>query len=226
MRGADIPSAPIAWLPTLLAKGPVPLQREHLRRHPHTARAMRLHCIVLDTSGSMQRQGRLARAKGQVAALLEQAARQRDDVAVLCFGGQGVELLMPPGPARSSARQRLRPLGGGGGTPLARALSEADRLLQAASRTPASSRAALGKGSGAGRARAIEGWLWLLSDGRTLEQPRPPRAARHVVIVDFDDPLKPAGRCAAWAEAWGARYLRPEYGANAAQPVTPAHLLN
>lgn len=212
------PGAAIAWLPTLLAKGPAPLRRQHLRHRPLAARAARLHCIVLDTSGSMHQQGRLARAKGQVAAMLEQAARQGDDVAVLCFGGRGVELLIPPGPVRSAARHRLRPLGGGGGTPLAQALSEADRLLQAASRRCGAARATsttrarhaarAAQGSGHAQAPAFDGWLWLLSDGRTLEQPSPPRAARQVVIVDFDDPRIPLGRCAAWAAAWGARYLR------------------
>jgi magnesium chelatase subunit ChlD-like protein len=189
----------IAWLPTLIAKGPAPLQRQHLRHPSQALRATRLHCIVLDTSGSMRQQGRLALAKGHVALLLEQAARQGDDVALLSFGGRGVELLLPPGRARASASQRVRPLGGGGGTPLAEALAEADRLLQ---RT---ARAAPGQAGG----RPVERWLWLLSDGRTLEQPQAPRAAQQLVIVDFDDPHKPLGRCAAWAARWGAAHQRP-----------------
>lgn len=187
----------------MIAKGPERLARPHLRHAPRAVHAVRLHCIVLDTSGSMHQQGRLALAKGQVAAMLEQAARQGDDVAVLCFGGQGVDLLLPPGPARAAARHRLRPLGGGGGTPLAQALNEADRLLQRAARAasvPASGALAGG--------RVFECWLWLLSDGRTLEQPRAPRAAQQVVVVDFDDPRKVVGRCAAWATAWGASYHR------------------
>ncbi|WP_242671133.1 vWA domain-containing protein [Hylemonella gracilis] len=104
----------IAWLSTLIAKGPAPLQRQHLRRPPQALRAARLHCIVLDTSGSMRQQGRLALAKGHVALLLERAAREGDDVALLGFGGRGVELLLPPGRARASGAQRVRPLGGGG----------------------------------------------------------------------------------------------------------------
>jgi magnesium chelatase subunit ChlD-like protein len=123
-------SAAIAWLPTVVAKGPAPLQREHLRRQPMALRGSRLHCIVLDTSGSMRRRGRLALAKGHAAFMIEQAARQGDDVALLRFGGQGVELLLPPGRARAAGSQRLRPVGGGGGTPLAEALVQAERLLQ------------------------------------------------------------------------------------------------
>jgi magnesium chelatase subunit ChlD-like protein len=198
-------------LPTLIAKGTAPLQRQHLRHPSQALRATRLHCIVLDTSGSMRQQGRLALAKGHVALLLEQAARQGDDVALLSFGGRGVELLLPPARARASACQRLRPLGGGGGTPLAEALAEANRLLQRATR------AAPGQAGG----RPVERWLWLLSDGRTREQPQAPRAAQQLVIVDFDDPHKPLGRCAVWAARWGAAHQRP---AGAPPPFPSASL--
>ncbi len=177
----------------MVAKGPAPLAREHLRRQPVALRASRLHCIVLDTSGSMRQRGRLALAKGHAAFMIEQAARQGDDVALLRFGGQGVELLLPPGRARASGSQRLRPVGGGGGTPLADALVQADRLLQ---RT-------LRKNSSKG---PTECWLWLLTDGRTLEQPQAPLTPQHLVIVDFDDPKTPLGRCAAWAMRWGAEH--------------------
>lgn len=153
-------------------------------------RTGRLHCIVLDTSGSMRQRGRLALAKGHAARMIEQAARQGDDVALLRFGGQGVELLLPPGRARASGSQRLRPVGGGGGTPLTDALAHADQLLQRAARTSGPQ----------------ESWLWLLTDGRTLEQPQAPRMPQHLVIVDFDDPNKHLGRCADWAARWGAAH--------------------
>lgn len=186
-------------MPTVVAKGPAPLQRTHLRHQLVALRAGRLHCIVLDTSGSMRQRGRLALAKGHAAFMIEQAARQGDDVALLRFGGQGVELLLPPGRARASGSQRLRPVGGGGGTPLAEALVQADRLLQRTLRTNSS------KG-------LIECWLWLLTDGRTLEQPQAPQTPQHLVIVDFDDPKKNLGRCAAWAARWGAEHhLAPTF---------------
>jgi magnesium chelatase subunit ChlD-like protein len=113
-------------------------------------------------------------------------------VALLCFGGQGVELRLPPGPARASGREKVRPLGGGGGTPVTHALAEADRLLRRAER----------------REGPVESWLWLLTDGRTLERPAAPAAARHVVVVDFDDPARALGRCADWARGWGAEHHR------------------
>jgi magnesium chelatase subunit ChlD-like protein len=187
----------IAWLRTLLAKGPQALQRAHLRHQPLAARAPRLHLIALDTSGSMRRDGRLAAAKGHAALLIEQAAGSNDDVALLSFGGAGVELLLVPGPARRSGAARVRPLGGGGGTPLASALAEAERLLRR-SRVQHRSQG------------ACETWLWLLTDGRSLEQPVAPGAAEHIVIIDFDAPAGAPGtgigRCAAWAAEWGAEH--------------------
>jgi magnesium chelatase subunit ChlD-like protein len=142
----------------------------------------------------MRRGGRLAHAKGHALRLLEHAARTGDDAALLCFGGGRVQLVLPPArtqaQARSARHARVHALGGGGGTPLAQALAQADHLMRHAAQ----------------RQAAAECWLWLLTDGRTLEQPLPPRAARHIVIVDFDDPARPLGRCAAWAARWGAEH--------------------
>lgn len=189
--GGDSPT--IAWLRTLLAKGPLALQREHLRYQPQAVAAPRLHLIVLDTSGSMRQGGRLALAKGHAACLIEQAARAGDHVGLLCFGGDGVQLVLPPGPARAAGAERVRQCGGGGGTPLRRALAVANTLLAQARRRNSSGPA----------------WLWLLTDGRTLEQPAAPKGAEHAVVLDFDDHLlasRARGRCAAWAARWGAEY--------------------
>ena len=183
-------STAIAWLRTLLAKGPRALQRDHLRYQPQVLAVPRLHLIVLDTSGSMRQGGRLALAKGHAARLVELAARAGDHVGLLCFGGSGVELVLPPGPARAAGAARVRQCGGGGGTPLRQALAMADTLLAQARR----------------RGSTGPAWLWLLTDGRTLEQPAVPRGADHAVVLDFDDRSPAIGRCAAWAARWGAEY--------------------
>ena len=185
----------IDWLRTLLAKGPAPLQRSHVRLRQTPARTPHLHVIALDTSGSMRQGGRLAWAKGYAARLIELAARAGDHVALLSFGGLGVQLLLPPGPARAAGTAQVRPLGGGGGTPLAACLAEANHLLGLARRRA---------GAGANNC------LWLLTDGRTQENPPAPQEASHIVVVDFDDPLRPVGRCAAWAELWPAEHRFPE----------------
>lgn len=193
-RPADTAGGGIHWLRTLQAKGSQRLAPAHLRHRPVSPRTPPLHLIALDTSGSMRRGGRLAWAKGYAARLIEQAARAGDHVALLSFGGQGVQLLLPPGPARAAGRERVRPVGGGGGTPLSACLNEADRLLRKTQRQ---------------RGAAGGDCLWLLTDGRTLEQPSAPGSAGHIVVVDFDDPLRPLGRCAAWAERWQAEHRLP-----------------
>ena len=35
------------------------------------------------------------------------------------------------------------------------------------------------------------------------------RTAERIVNVNFDDPLRPLGRCAEWAESWGAELRHP-----------------
>lgn len=181
----------VDWLGTLQAKGRQPLSRTHLRHLPVGERVATLHMIALDTSGSMRQGGRLARAKGYAARLIEQAAQRGEQVSLLCFGGQGVELMLPPGPARAAGSYRLRSVGGGGGTPLSDSLLEAERLLRTARRR-----------QGAGLATC----LWLLTDGRSMESPDAPQAADQIIVVDFDDPLRAVGRCAAWARSWLAEH--------------------
>lgn len=186
-------AAGIDWLPTLAARGAGRLQHEHLRWRARPQQEARLHLIALDVSGSMLRQGRLAGAKAFAARLIDEATRAGDQVALLVFGGQGVQLLLAPGPARRAAIGRVRPLGSGGGTPLAACLEQAQQLLLAHRRR-----------SGPGPRQ-----LWLLSDGRSLEQAHAPAAADHIVVVDFDDPQHPIGRCADWARRWGAELRQP-----------------
>ncbi len=145
----------------------------------------------------MRQGGRLALAKGHATRLIEQAAQAGDHVALLSFGGSGVELLVPPSPARAAISTRVRKLGGGGGTPLSACLLEAGRLLHRAQGRK-------------GLASSENCWLWLLTDGRTLEQPSAPEAAGHIVIIDFEQSSPGIGRCAAWARQWGAEHRRAE----------------
>jgi len=80
---------------------------------------------------------------------------------------------------------------GGGGTPLSVCVCEADRLLQSIRRS---------------QKPFTRACLWLLTDGRTLDSPPAPKAVDQVIVVDFDDPRLPIGRCASWAKQWRAEY--------------------
>ncbi len=138
----------------------------------------------------MAASGALARAKGALLALMEQAYRRREQVALLCFGGTRVELRLPPRKAAAWNDDWIAPIGGGGGTPLGHAVAEAGRLLQ----------------RHGGPAGGCEGWLWLLTDARTREQPARPAAAMQACILDFEAGRVRLGKARSLAQAWQARY--------------------
>lgn len=130
--------------------------------------------------------GKLARAKGVLAELMQQSYRWRDHVALISFGGHGASLYLPPRRAQPLPQRWLAPLGGGGGTPLAAALARANALLQAHTQGPR--------------------WLWLLTDGRTRETPPRPAHAQQLHVLDFEHAQPPLGRAPALAAHWQARY--------------------
>lgn len=182
------------WPRTLAAKGAGALQPGHLRYRPAQAQAGVLHCFVLDCSASMLRGEGLAIAKGWLASMFDQAAQQRAEAALICFGGNQADLRFGPAVPRWWNERWLAPLAGGGGTPFSLGLHKASEILARAARLyPAQQR-----------------WLWVLTDGRSSETPPAPAHANRVHIVDFETgPLRLA-RCAALAQAWGAILLRPD----------------
>ena len=170
------------------------LRARHLRFLPETPRGGALHCFVLDCSGSMLAGQRLALAKGLLIALLDRASTARDEAALICFGGTGTALRFGPAVPRWWNERWLAPVGGGGGTPLAAGVRDAERLLaRCARRRPAQQR-----------------WLWILSDGRSTDRPVPPHHADQIVFVDFEQGALRLGRCATLARAWDARCVTPE----------------
>jgi len=89
--------------------------------------------FLVDASGSSALH-RLAEAKGAVELLLADCYVRRDRVAVLAFRGTSAELLLPPTRSLARAKRGLAGLPGGGGTPLAAALTEAGTLVDSLQR--------------------------------------------------------------------------------------------
>jgi magnesium chelatase subunit ChlD-like protein len=188
------PGKRIAWPATLAAKRQHTLRAAHLRFVREAPRGGVLHCFVLDCSGSMLAGQRLALAKGLLIALFDRASAARAEAALICFGGAGADVRFGPAVPRWWNERWLTPVGGGGGTPLASGVGRAAQLLECRARVkPAQQR-----------------WLWILTDGRTRDQPARPLAADEVVFVDFERDSIRLGRCEALAEAWGARCVTPE----------------
>jgi magnesium chelatase subunit ChlD-like protein len=189
-----LPGTRIAWLRTLAAKGPLPLRAAHLRFARSAQPCGALHCFVLDCSGSMLADARLALAKGLLVAMFERARGDRHEAALICFGGTRADLRFGPAVPRWWNERWLQPIGGGGGTPFVPGIERAAQLLaRAARRNPAQQR-----------------WLWVLSDGRSAGTPTRPDAADHVVFVDFERDTLPLGRCGQLAHAWGGLCVRPD----------------
>ena len=146
-----------------------------------------LHCFLLDCSASMRNDGNLARAKGLLLALMQEAYQRRDHVALLCFAGEIVELRLPPRRASAWNDDWIAPIAAGGGTPLALGVRRADQLLA--------------------KSGTRQNWLWLLTDGRSSENPGRPESADVVCVVDFEAARLPLHRARRLAESWDARYL-------------------
>jgi len=99
------------------------------------------HCVlfVVDASGSMAAERRMAVAKGAVRKMLLDAYQRRDRVGLIAFRGARAELVLPPTDSVELAEQRLRELPTGGRTPLADGLRLAGdtlRRLEHAGLTP------------------------------------------------------------------------------------------
>lgn len=179
----------IDWVRTLAARGQQRLQAAHIQRqtaeHYHTA----MHCIVLDCSASMLHSGALAQAKGVLLALLQSIYQQRAHASLLCFGGQGLQWRLRTQRPPAWNDSWLAPIGGGGHSPLAQALSEADCALQTAKRYPLTART-----------------LWLLSDGRVPSLPAMPEHAAQIHLIDCELTRIPLARMAQLAQQWQCGY--------------------
>ncbi len=172
-------SATVGLQARLFLEGAAGSASAGLREHVRAGREATLVCLVVDASGSMGAQRRLARVKGALIALLRDAYARRDRVAVIAFRDSAARVLVAPGAPLAVAAAALRELPAGGRTPLAAGLDAAERLIRReALREPGR------------RAIAV-----VLTDGRVADPRReiPPAAARlgraaaAVHVVDTED---------------------------------------
>jgi magnesium chelatase subunit D len=132
----------IAFAPTLRAAAPHQRERRDgddelaLRVAPEDLRVRRReppagHVVlfIVDASGSMAAERRMAIAKGAALSMLAHAYQRRDHVGLIAFRGAGADLILPPTRSVEHAERRLHDLLTGGRTPLAHALRLARDVL-------------------------------------------------------------------------------------------------
>jgi magnesium chelatase subunit D len=109
------------------APGRVAVRKDDFRVQRLLHRTGATVIVAVDASGSSAL-FRLAEAKGAVELLLAESYVRRDRVALISFRGSRAELILPPTRSLARARRHLAGLPGGGGTPLAAAIAEGERL--------------------------------------------------------------------------------------------------
>ncbi len=107
------------------------IRASDLRFRRFRSKAGILFVFVVDASGSMA-VNRMAQAKGVLSRLLQQAYVFRDQVALVRFGGEGAETLLPPTRSVQRAKRLVEALPAGGATPLAAGLVQALAVARAA----------------------------------------------------------------------------------------------
>ncbi|MBD0864165.1 MAG: magnesium chelatase subunit D [Rhodobacteraceae bacterium] len=105
------------------------VHRDDIRIRRFEERSDRLLIFAVDASGSAA-VNRLNEAKGAVELLLAEAYARRDHVALISFRGIRADLLLPPTRSLLQTKRRLAALPGGGGTPMAAGLQEAESLAR------------------------------------------------------------------------------------------------
>jgi magnesium chelatase subunit D len=180
------------------------VHREDLRVIRREPRRPTTTVFLVDASGS-NALNRLAEAKGAVETMLADCYVRRDRVAVIGFRGQVAETLLPPTRSLVRAKRSLAGLPGGGGTPMARALTESRLMCESLQR----------------RGDTVS--LVLLTDGKAninLEG-KPGREGAHadavtaarqlfvtgVACLLIDTSPKPQAQARELALAMGARYI-------------------
>ncbi len=150
-----------------------------------------LHFIVLDTSASTLSANLLSQAKAAVLGIAEKAYPAREQLALMVFGNQQVQTLLPPARVPRRLRERLDSIGGGGGTPMREALMQAQRTLQRLSR----------------RCTGLQLRTYLVTDGRTRQSLDNIRLPGQCTLIDIEQGAVKRGRGRELARELGAQYF-------------------
>lgn len=150
-----------------------------------------LHFILLDTSGSTLANQAFAKAKSVVLHIAQQAYLVRERLAILGFGNQQVQFLLPQVRAPKQLSPLLNQTPAGGGTPIREVLLNAQHYLQGLLR----------------QAPDLNIQTYLLTDGRTTQSIDGIHLAGHCTLIDTEQAVVKRGRGREMARSLGADYL-------------------
>jgi magnesium chelatase subunit D len=108
----------------------VKVKPQDLRLKVREKRVGNFLLFLVDASGSMGVQARMAATKGAMLSLLLDAYQKRDKVALITFRGRQASLSLPPTSSIDLAAKLLEELPVGGRTPLSAGLAEAHEQLR------------------------------------------------------------------------------------------------
>lgn len=178
----------IDWFATLL-KGK-PAQRRDVVLRPRSARPMECWLIIVDASASTRRHGALAKAKGLLSEVFEQARQQRVRLALLKAGGTEPDWVWPGCKESRVQMDWLTDLGAGGGTPLLEALQQASTWAMHSQRLRP----------------AEQLRLLVVTDGRLRDWAPVGLSICQSVLVDIESAPVRLGRARKLADELGAAY--------------------
>ena len=188
-----------------LRGGDFKVTRQDLHQQIRLGQSANLILFVVDASGSMAAQQRMAAVKGAVLSLLTDAYQQRDQVAVISFRGTSASLLLPPTRSVDLAEQQLQALPTGGRTPLAHALELAlETLAQTQDLPPLLVLLSDGKANVAINA-ANDPWQETLNFAELMAERGIP-----ALVLDTETGYLRLGKARQLAQALGAEYLTLE----------------
>ncbi len=115
---------PLANRPALIIK------KTDLQRKVREQRIGNTLIFLLDASGSLRANQRMAALKGTIFNILGEAYVKRDKVALIAFRDSAVDLVLPITGSTELANRRLKELPNGGNSPIAAALDYTNRYIQ------------------------------------------------------------------------------------------------
>lgn len=183
-------SQKIHWFQSLLASvGEWPLKT--FRYHPKKTQQSVLHLFLLDTSASTLQNQWFAQAKASVVSIAEKIYLDREQLTVMGFGNQKVDVLLPQRRAPKSLKVWLDAIPAGGGTPLREVIQQAYQFQQQQIR----------------RLPSLQIKTYLVTDGRTSQVTNDFTLLGEVVVIDIESSSVKRGKAKQIADVLKAHYL-------------------